>query len=168
MIKRCLFFLLAAFPSVIFCQEIKSNEVDPFTSERTIETTLVPLKQGFSAGFGITYYAVNTNYYLNLLGYGNDETSIKSDDKLWFVLDDGTVVQFNDRAEVESNDANAKNVYMHHYFARLDDIEILKNKHVALIRIASAKGDLKDVKLSKKSSKAVMKLNEIFFKEVNK
>ena len=168
MIKSILFVVVALFPACIFCQEIKSNEVDPFTNERTIETTFIPIKQGLTSGFGISYIAVNKNYYLNLIGYGNEATAIKNEDKLWFVLDDGSVVQFNDRAEVEYQDSQTKNVYIRHYFARLNDIETLKNKHVALVRIASPGNVLTNLKMSKKGSKALMKLNDIFFKEVNK
>ena len=39
MIKSILFVVVALFPACLFCQEIKANEVDPFTNERTIETT---------------------------------------------------------------------------------------------------------------------------------
>lgn len=166
--KIILLALTFFLPVVIFSQEIKSNEVDPFTNERTIETTLVSIKQGLSVGFGISYLAVNANYYLNVIGYGNDENSIKKDDRLWFVLNDGNVVQFNQIAEAQNALPAEKNVYMRHYFANLNDIETLKNKHVAILRISSANNSIIDFPISKKVGKAILKLNDLFFKEVNK
>ncbi len=155
-------------PVMSFSQAIKSNEVDPFTNERTIETTLVSLKGGLSSGFGVSYFAVNNSYYLNVLGYSSSDFTITESDKIWLVLEDGNVVHFNNRAQVETIETTDKNVFIHHFFAKLTDIEILKNKQVALVRISSPGGKLTDIKISKKSSKALQKLNEVFFGEVNK
>jgi hypothetical protein len=164
------FFLGMVFliPILSFSQSIKSNEVDPFTNERTIETTLVSLKGGLSSGFGVSYFAVNNSYYLNVLGYSSSDFTITQDDKIWLVLEDGNVVHFNNRAEVETSETADKNVFIHHFFANLTDIEILKNKQVAIVRVSASGGKVTDIKISKKSSKALQKLNEVFFNEVNK
>ncbi len=164
------FFIVSFFfiPIIGFSQSIKSNEVDPFTNERTIETTLVSLKGGLSSGFGVSYIAVNNSYYLNIIGYSSSEFTIGDNDKIWLVLEDGNVIQFNKRAEVESSESESKNLFIHHYFAKLTDIEILKNKQVAIVRIYSPDNRTTDVKMSKKSSKSLLKLNEVFFAEINK
>ena len=67
--KFILIVTIFLIPFIGFSQSIKLNVVDPFTNERTIETTLVSLKGGLSSGFGVTYLAVNNDYYLNILGY---------------------------------------------------------------------------------------------------
>ncbi len=167
-LKYFLIVILFLIPVISFSQAIKSNEVDPFTNERTIETTLVSLKSGMSSGFGVSYIAVNNSYYLNVLGYSSSEFTITENDKIWLVLEDGNVIQFNKRAEVESSESESKNLFIHHYFAKLTDIEILKNRQVAIIRISSPDNRITDVKLSRKSSKTLLKLNEVFFAEINK
>ena len=168
MIKWLIFFFLIAIPALIFSQEIKSNEVDPFSNERSIETSIVSLKQGLTSGFGISYSAVGNSYYLNVIGYGKKATFMTDDDKLWFVLEDGNVIQFNNRAEVENENSEKENVYVLHYFGLLNDIEVLKNKRVALVRIASPENVINDLIISKSISKSFLKLNKIFFEEVNK
>ena len=70
MVKYIIACLLFIHPNLVFSQGIKSNVVDPFTNERTIETTIVTLKGGLSSGFGISYMAIGSNYYLNVLGLG--------------------------------------------------------------------------------------------------
>ena len=164
-IIACLLFIL---PNVVFSQGIKSNVVDPFTNERTLETTIVTLKGGLSSGFGISYMAIGNNYYLNVVGYSSGDFTITEDDKIWLVLEDGNVIQFNKRAEEEGDEGEAKNIFIHHFFANMNDIETLKNKRVALVRISSPESKLTDVKISKKSGTAIQKMNEVFFNEINK
>jgi uncharacterized protein YpmB len=164
--KKLIIIVVYIIPVYVFSQEIKSNIVDPFTNERTIETSLISMKQGLSTGFGISYTAVNNSYYLNLVGYGKEGTVIKSTDKVWFVLRDGNVIQFNNRVEVYEEPGN-KNIYLYHYYLKLDDVETLKNKELAVVRIAS--GDSRtDIKVSRKISKNVSKLSELFLNEVSK
>lgn len=167
MVKYIIAFLLF-LPNLVFSQGIKSNAVDPFTNERTIETTIVTLKGGLSSGFGISYMAIGSNYYLNVVGYSSGEFTITEDDKIWLVLEDGNVIQFNNRADEQGDEGEAKNIFIHHFFANMNDIEILKNKRVALIRISSPESKLTDIKISKKSGTAVQKMNEVFFNEINK
>ena len=164
--KKLFVFLLLCFPAVVFSQEIKANVVDPFTNERTIETTLVSMKQGLTTGFGISFSATDNSYYMNVVGYGKESTMIKPGDKIWFVLNDGNVIQFNNRIEVYEEQSN-KNIYLYHYYMKQNDLEILKNKQVAIIRIASGENRT-DIKLSKKISKSLARLSEVFFNEVNK
>ena len=159
--------LLLLFPILSYSQEITSNVVDPFTNERTIQTDIVPIKQGLSNGFGVSFTAINNSYYLNILGYGGDNKAIKEDDKLWFVLEDGNVVQFNSRVDMDANESDVKNIYIHHYFARLGDLENLKNKKLAVFRVKTGDG-VTDIKISKKTIKNFSKLIEVFYKEINK
>ncbi len=167
--KSRLLVVFLLFSARIFSQEIKSNTVDPFTNERTIETTMVSLKQGLSGGFGISYLAINDNYYLNIVGYKSNLFSIADNDKLWLVLDDGNVIQFNERAREEADEQpEKKNVFIYHFFAKMNDIEVLKNKKVAIIRISSPGGASKDYKVSGKTTKNIQKLNDVFYREVNK
>lgn len=171
-LKALAFFVLLLATTILlprpcFAQKIKSNTVDGFTNERTIETTIVPLKEGFSTGFGVAYMAVNNNYYMNIVGYGTSESMITEDSQLLFVLDDGSVVKFDTRLATASFDENYPNMYIHHYFVKLDDVEAMKiNK---LLRVRIVKGDgVNDISVSKKSSKQFAKLNDIFLNEVSK
>lgn len=166
--NSCIIIFLIIFSANGYAQAIKTNQVDPFTNERTIETTLVSLKGGMSNGFGVSYYAINNNYFLSLIGYSSSDFNINETDKVWFVLEDGNVVQFNNRAEVEGGESDSKNIFIYHYYAKLSDIEILKNKSVAIVRIAKPYNQIVDFKLSKKGSKYFQKLNEVFFNEINK
>lgn len=148
-------------------QEIKTNILDGFTNERTVETTIVTLKQGFSTGFGASYMAINKHYFLNLIGYGKNSTLIGEEDLIWFILTDGSLIKLTKRIELDMNDTNIQNIYIHHYLVDLADVEILKNKPVAIVRIISG-FDQHDIEISKKKSREMMKLSEIFLKEVSK
>ena len=149
-------------------QEIVSNTVDGFTNERTVETSVVSLKQGFSTGFGASYTQYSGNYFLNIVGYGDNKTLVKEQDQIWLVLDDGSVVKLIQRADMVSNGSdNYQNIFVHHYLMKLDDVEVLKNLKTTMIRIVSATGNT-DFTLSKKNSAKFQKLNDIFLREVSK
>lgn len=159
--------LLLLFPLVAFSQKIKSDTVDAFTNERNIETTIVTLKQGYSTGFGVSYTAQSNSYYLNIIGYGVEEKLIDEDDKLWFVLEDGSVVKFETRLNMPSNDSEFPNLYIHHYTVKAEDVEVMKNNKLMIVRIVHTEG-LNDVNISKKSSKNFAKLNDIFLNAVSR
>lgn len=154
-------------PALVFSQEIKSNVVNGFTNERTIETSIVPLKQGFSTGFGISYTAVNRNYYLNIIGYGRGNSLISDSDSIWLVLKTGAIAKLNSRVELSYNETDIQNIYIHHYYISLNMIEALKNTPVLAVRIVSAKG-ANDIAISKKSGKSLVTLSDVFLKEVSK
>jgi len=158
--------VLLILPFYSFSQEIKSNILDGFTNDRTIETTIETLKSGFSTGFGVSYTAVNNVYYLNIVGYGKSNTAISEDDKVWFVLEDGSVVQFNSRVEMDYG-SEYQNIFIHHYYINPVDIEVLSKKKLKIVRIVSPARQT-DVKVSNANGKGLMKLSSVFLQEVSK
>lgn len=160
--------LLLLFTVKTSAQEIISNTVDGFTNERTIQTSIVSLKQGFSTGFGASYTLYSGNYFLNIVGYGDNKTMLKDQDEIWLVLEDGSVVKLVKRADLVSNGTeDYQNIFVHHYLMKLDDVEVLKNLKTTIIRIVSPTGNT-DFPLSKKNSVKFQKLNDIFLREVSK
>ncbi|HEX8461391.1 MAG TPA: hypothetical protein VF623_08170, partial [Segetibacter sp.] len=101
--------------------------MDGFTDKRTIETSIVSLKQGFSTGFGVAFMSINKNYYLNFVGYGKGSTIVNEEDRLWFVLEDGAVIKMNARVDIHYENEDYRNIYIHHYYIRLQDIETFKD-----------------------------------------
>ena len=110
---------------------------------------------------------MNRNYYLNIVGYGTGGTLVTDQDKVWLVLEDGSVVKLDYRAELPYNETDIQNIYIHHYIITLEDIEILKYNKVTLFRIVSPTGNT-DVALSAKNAKRFLKLSDIFLREVSK
>ena len=165
--KKVLLVFLIVLPSLSFAQEIKSNVVDPFSNERTIETDIVSLKQGATAGFGASYLSAGRSYFMNIIGYGNNSSLITEKDKVWLVLEDGRVIHFNSALEMSDGDDDNKNIYIRRYLIKLTDVEILKNKKLAIVRIVSPDKTI-DVKVSNKNSKQFSKLSDLFLTEVSK
>jgi hypothetical protein len=163
-------FLLACLliPLALSAQRIKKNEVNGFTDERTIETSIVTLKQGFSTGFGVEFTAVNKIYYLSLIGYGRNNSVVANDDRLQFIFNNGAIVKFNSRVELPSGDGAVPNLYIHHYYIKLSDIEMIRNNTIVIVRVMSPDGSANDIPVVKKNAKELSKLSEIFIKEVNK
>lgn len=165
--KICFALFLFILPFIPQAQEIKSNVTDGFTNERTIETTLVTLKQGFTTGLGVSFTAVNSSYYLNVIGYGKSSTTINEDDSVWFVLNNGAIAKLNSQVQLAGEQSNFQNMYLQHYYISGDVVEAFKDHPAVMVRIISGAGS-NDIAISKKSSKALAKLSEIFLKEVSK
>lgn len=165
--RQTLFILFLLFSLFAYAQAIKTNEVNGFTDERTIETTIVTLKQGFSTGFGISYTAVDNNYFLNFIGYGRGSTMVDSRDQVWMVLEDGSVIKCEHRVDMDYRASSYQNIYIHHYFVSPADIEVLRNHRLAIVRIMGP-GGFKDVPVSKKGSRDFSTLSAVFLQEIKK
>jgi putative component of toxin-antitoxin plasmid stabilization module len=165
--KNLLIVYLLLLSVISTAQRITRSEVNGFTDERTIQTSIVSLKQGFSTGYGIQYTAVNRVYYISFIGYGKKSTVIKDEDRVHFLLNDGTVIKFNSRVELPSGEASRPNLYIHHYYIDLKDIEALKRNKISIVRVISPNVQA-DTLVSKKNSSELSKLSEIFLKEVSK
>ncbi len=166
--KLPLLLFLSTLVISLSAQEIVSNTVDGFTNERTVQTSIISLKQGFSTGFGASYTQYSGNYFLNIIGYGDSKTLVKEQDQIWLVLDDGSVVKLIQRSDMVSNGSeNYQNIFVQHYIMKLNDVEVLKNLKTTILRIVSPTGNT-DFSLSKKTSAKFQKLNDIFLREVSK
>lgn len=165
--KYFLFLLLIASPYFLYSQEIKSNTIDGFTNERTIETNIVTLRQGFTNGLGVSLTAIDKSFYLNIIGYGKGSNKIKNEDSVWFVTDNGIIVKYNNPIEVENSESSYNNMYIQHYYLQITDLETLIKNPIAFVRIVNAFGNT-DVPISKKNGKNFSKLCEIFLKEISK
>ncbi len=166
MIYRMLLALL--LPLGTLAQEIKSNETDAVTNERTIETSIVTLKSGFSTGFGVSFTAVNTTCYLNIIGYGQGDRMLDETDSIWFVLSNGAIAKLNAPLQVSGEAGAYQNMYLYHYYIPLEMVEAMKDHPVVLARIVAGKDDVTDIAITKKNSKAFAKLCSLFLTEVSK
>lgn len=160
-------FAVWFLPIGLHAQSIKKNEVNGFTDERTIETSIVTLKQGLSTGFGVEFNAVNKIYYLSFIGYGRNNTVVTDDDRLQFIFNNGAVIKFNSRVELASGDGAVPNLYIHHYYINADDIETIKNNTIVIVRVISAEGET-DIPIAKKNAKQLNKLAEVFLNALKK
>lgn len=168
LVMKAIFFSICILFSIVsFAQEIKSSTIDGFTNERTVETSILTLKQGLTTGLGTSYSSNGRNYYLNIIGYGSTGTLIGENDKVWFVLTDGSVVKLEYRAQIPFNGSDIQNIYVHHYIISLEDVEILKNRPATLLRIVSTQGNT-DIPLPNRISKKFSKLSDLFLREVSK
>lgn len=163
--------LLAVITAIIlntplFSQEITSNTVDGFTSQRTIETSMVSIKEAFSNGFGLSYAAVGKVFLLNVIGYGRKDDIISEDDEIAFLLMDGSIVKVASPIESKGQ-SSLQNVYFHRYLITLEKIELLKNKEVGFIRVISGQKGT-NIKLTRRNRKELLKLSEIFLNEVSR
>lgn len=165
--KTVSFTFLILFSLALHAQEIKSSTIDGFTNERTVETSIVTLKQGLTTGLGTSYSSIGRNYYLNIIGYGSAGTVIGENDKIWLVLSDNSVVKLDYRAQIPYNGSDIQNIYVHHYIISLEDVEVLKNLPLAMVRIVSITGNT-DMPMSARIGKKFSQLSDLFLREVSK
>jgi hypothetical protein len=92
---------------------------------------------------------------------------IKNDDHIHLLLSSGAVIKFDSRVELASNNSGIPNLYIHHYFISLKEIEALRDNRVSIVRVVSSNSQTVAV-VSKKNSIELNKLSEVFLKEVIK
>lgn len=161
--------LMFAFlqPLASNAQSIKHSEYNGFTNEYTIETSIVTLKQGYTTGFGVALQAVSNALYLTFIGYGKNNTLVKEDERIQFILSDGTTVKFASRVQLPSNESAVPNLYIHHYFISKKEIELLKTNPVLIMRVVSENSQ-NDIAINRKGAKELVKLSELFLKEMSR
>ena len=164
---KYLLLLLFIFPYYCIAQEIKTNEVDGFTKERTIHTSIVSLKAAYTTGMGLSLSSVGNHFLVNIVGYGTGIGAVRKTDFVYFLMDDGLILTATSIGDQPENEGGLTRVYQHHYLLRLKDVQDLQNKKVVLVRLTTPAGNL-DIEVSKKTAKQIRKLGEIFLKEVAK
>jgi hypothetical protein len=160
-------FIVLFIPSVSFSQSIKHSNYNGFTGEYTIETSIASLKQGFSTGFGISYRAIKNALYLTFIGYGKNNTVVKEDERIQFVLKNGDIVDLDARVQLPANESSVKNVYIHYYYLSNRKLEQMKSSPVLLLRVYS-KTSVNDIAVKKKGAEELMELSELFWQELRK
>ena len=159
-------YILVAL-STVDAQRINRSVYNGYTDEREIETSIVTLKEGFSTGFGVSFRAYNYNLYMSVVGYGNKNTAVSEDERLQFILNDGTVIKFASRVQLPANETAIPNLYIHHYYISKHDVEALLKGTLVIIRKVSLNGHF-DLPVKKKHAKDLLELSKVFLKELNK
>ena len=165
--KKYLACLLFIFPYYCMAQQIKTNEVDGFTKERTIHTSIVSLKSAYTTGMGLSLSSVGNHYLVNIVGYGNGIGVVRKTDFVYFLMDDGLILTATSIGDQPENEGGFTRVYQHHYLLRLKDVQDLQNKKVVLVRLTTPAGNM-DIEVPKKIAKEIKKMGDIFLKEVAK
>jgi hypothetical protein len=167
LVSTLILFVLALPVNNVCGQRITRSEYNGFTSEYDIESSIVTLKQGYTTGFGVALRAVSNTLYLTFIGYGKKNTLVNEDERIQFLLYDGTVIKFPTRIQLPSNESAVPNLYIHHYFISKKEIELLKSSPVLVMRVYSESSH-NDIPVNKKGAKDLMKLSEVFLAEMSK
>jgi hypothetical protein len=171
--RRNIFYSILLFIIIVlplgntFGQSISRSEYNGFTGEYSIESSIVTLKQGYTTGFGVTLQAVSNALYLTFIGYGKKNTLVNEDERIQFLLKDGTVIKFPARVQLPSNESAVPNLYIHHYYISKKEIELLQASPVLIMRVVSINTQ-NDIAINKKGAKELMKLSADFLKEMTK
>jgi hypothetical protein len=156
-----------ALPATVDAQSITRSQYNGFTSEYDIETSIVTLKQGYTTGFGMALRAVSNALYLTFIGYGKKNTLVNEDERIQLLLLDGTVIKFPARAQLPSNESGVPNLYIHHYFISKREVELLTKSPAVIMRVVSETSH-NDIPVKKKCARQLMKLGDMFLKEMVK
>lgn len=170
LMKWILFFVIIF--SIITCpasyaQSITHSQYNGFTGEHEIETSIVSLKPGFSNGFGVAYRAISGNILLSFIGYGKKNKKVTEDERLQFMLKNGTVVKFDSRVQLPSNESSVPNLYIHHYYISRHEVDALSQHPVVMMRAVSL-SSVTEFSIGKKQAKDLLSLSKIFLKEMDK
>ena len=165
--KNLLVLFVCLLPLVGFTQKIKKDVINGFTDERTIETSIVSLKPGFKTGLGIALRAQSSNYYIDLIAFGRNNTMIKYEDKVHLIFADGSLVKLEKRINLSYTSSATPNIYIHHYLATIKYIESLERSQVVILRIVSPTGQM-DIPINNKNGKELTELAAVFLKAVAK
>lgn len=132
-----------SFPSIAsYGQRIEKSEIDKFTKQRRIETTLVNLKNTLFEGLWIYVRSVDSSIFFILGGRGNAADVIGSEDKAIFLLDNDSTVTIKPTG-IQSYDiglGTAPNSYKHQYYISSSQLTILSRHNVKSIRKYGAGG----------------------------
>ncbi|WP_207496945.1 hypothetical protein [Aridibaculum aurantiacum] len=161
------FMLLVVLAQPASSQSIRLSNYNGFTGEHDIETSIVTLKNGFTNGFGVSLRSYGHNQYLSFIGYGSNNRAVGENDRLQFVQQDGSIIKFDSRVQLPSNQTPVPNLYIHHYFITRREVEALQKTPVTSVRVVSAYSQT-DIPVSKKMAKELVRLSEIFIKELDK
>lgn len=161
------FFSCLGFSHSSSAQYIKVNEYNAFTGEHYIETGIASLKSGYSTGFGVALRSYGKNIFLSFIGYGKKNRAVTEDERVQFLLQDGSVVRFNSRVQLPSNESAVPNLYIHHYIISKLEVEALQKSPVLIVRKVSLAGQ-EDIAVNRKLSKELISLCESFLAEMNK
>jgi len=160
-------FLFLLLPALASAQDIKLDEVDGFTGQRTIETTIVSLKTAYTSGMGISLAAIGQHYVINIVGYGNGIGAIRKQDVVHLLLDDGLVVTGSSIGDQPENEGGLTKLFQHHYLVKRKDLDDLVNNKVVLVRISTLAGNL-DIPVSKRSAREISKMSAVLLKALGK
>jgi len=85
-------FLGLILPFNSIAQQIAVNEIDRFTKQRIIKTSVVPLTSTSTEELTLQLRAEGTKLYVLLTGHGRGATTIGVDDKALFLLANDSVL----------------------------------------------------------------------------
>src|SRR5882672_9785138 len=74
-------------------QKIKKDEVDKFTKQRRIETSISYVRQSLGCVLGFSYRSVDSTCFINVHGSGCATGVIGKDDKFILLLKDSSVIE---------------------------------------------------------------------------
>lgn len=165
MIRTLLF--LCFLPLISFSQKIKSNEIDKFTKQKRIETSIETVKQAWGCGLGFWYRSVDTTYFLNIVGYTCGEKVIGSGDEVILLLSDSSTVKaISPKVQLPNEGRRTVSTnYSHQYLITKEAIEKLAKYNLESIRIYSAEV-YEDAEIPKKDK--LKELSKVFLAEISK
>ena len=159
--------ILLLLPALAFAQQIKQDEIDGFTGQRTIETTIVSLKTAYTSGLGISLAVVGQHFVVNIVGYGNGIGAIRKEDVIHLLLNDGLVITATSIGDQPGNEGGLTKVFQHHYLLKRKDLDHLLAAKVVLLRISTVSGNL-DVPVTKRGAKEINKMTDLLLKTLSK
>ncbi len=105
--------LLLPFGSI--AQQIAVNEVDRFTKQRIIETSVIPLKSTSTEELALQLRSEGKKIYVVLRGHGRRATTIGTDDKALFLLANDSVLIVHSTGIQSSVIDKNRSVYKYQY-----------------------------------------------------
>jgi len=168
--KPLLLFLL--LPVFSFSQKIKVNEIDKFTKQKRIETTVSFARQGLNCGIGFSFRSVDSTYFINVIGYGCAVGVVGKDETFIFLLSDSSTVTVLSKGiqsyTIASGGTFSRDTYEHEYYITIPDIEKLSKAKVVSVR-AYYNSNYSDIDFKEAKQQVVlMKLSDVFLKELKK
>lgn len=162
--------LLVSQVSECYAQKIKKSEFDNVQKVYRIETSGVLIKGGIYNAAGCGYRSIGNNILLKIGGGGNyvvGSTSkiiiLFSDDSTTDILSKGIQTSKTDYIQ----GSGVVSSFQFEYHITLEQVEMLKNKIVKLIRMYETENYI-DYELKKKHSDDLKELSLIFLEEYNK
>jgi hypothetical protein len=156
--------LLLLLPCLSFAQKLKVHEIDKFTNQKRLETERVWLIH-FSDGLSISFRSVDSTCFVKFYGYGKGTNVIGEDDKLIFLLDDGTTLSVFPTG-LQDYDVNVgTSTYNHQYSISIADLALLSKHNIKSIRKYTSRG-YSDFSIPEKKQDEPKKLATLLLKNL--
>jgi hypothetical protein len=158
--KYLLWGLFLPFSS--FAQQITFNEIDRFTKQRVVQTSILQVKSTSTEELALQLRSEGDKIYLLLTGYGWGSGAISINDKLLLLLANDTVLTINSTGIQSFKVDNNKNIQKHQYNIAPGYVEQLARYPIQSLRIYYYDGH-KDFDIATAQANELKKGNALFY-----